>query len=62
MTAVPPVTPVTTPVPVTDATPAAVLDHVPPDEVSDKVTLVPWQNDEVPVIGPTTAAAPTVTV
>ena len=51
MLLVPPVTPVTTPVPAPIvATAALELDHAPPPLVSVKVVVLPWQTDFVPLI------------
>jgi hypothetical protein len=47
----PPDTPFTTPVELTDATPALLLLHVPPGEVFVSVVLVPVHTLDAPVIG-----------
>ena len=49
MVAVPAATPVTTPA-ATVAMPLALVVHVPPDTLSDKVVVEPAQTEAVPVI------------
>ena len=52
MVSVPPLTPVTTPLPVTVAKAILLLLQIPPDTLSVSVILAPAQTFEVPVIIP----------
>jgi hypothetical protein len=61
MVAVPATTPVTTPVPPTEATPVALLLHVPPAVAFDNAVVLPAHTVAVPVIVPALGSALTVT-
>ena len=48
----PPATPVTTPVPLTDATRLLAVDQVPPGMASVNVVSAPWHSDDAPLMLP----------